>query len=100
MSAKTPSGANYTFEFDRLGGRLPTWLISPYVQKGFVEQKGHNSAGQEVSYSATSILRTLGYLYDFQPSNPRVEQAASFEDLVGNKMRTGAPIKLPEVYLW
>lgn len=96
----TPSGRNYTFSFDRLGGRLPTWLISPWVQKGFVEQKGHNAQGKQVSYSASSMLRTLGYLFDFEPFNPRVEEAASFDELIGVEMRRDAPERLPEVYVW
>ncbi|KXS99123.1 hypothetical protein AC578_3533 [Pseudocercospora eumusae] len=58
-NAKTPSGRNYTFEFDRLGGRLPTWLISSWSQKGYVEQKGTTSDGSTLSYSASSMLRTL-----------------------------------------
>jgi len=65
-----------------------------------VEQKGHNHQGKQVSYSASSMLRTLGYLYDFQPFNPRVEQAASFDELIGTSMRTDAPEKLPEVFVW
>jgi len=100
FTQKTPSGQNYTFEFDRLGGRLPTWLISPWVQKGSVEQKGVNAQGQTVSYSASSMLRTLGYLYDFEPFNARVEQAPSFEGLIGDHKNKDAPEKLPEVYVW
>ena len=50
-----------------------------------VEQKGTNSEGDVVSYSASSILRTLGYLWDFEPFTPRVGGAASFEHLIGDK---------------
>ncbi|KAK5107217.1 hypothetical protein LTR62_001625 [Meristemomyces frigidus] len=93
----TPSGTNYTFGFDRLGGRLPTWLISPWVSQGYVEQKGVNCDGKEASYSATSMLRTLGYLWDFQPFNPRVEKAPSFDRLFGKSIRTDVVEKLPNV---
>ncbi|GES62749.1 phosphoesterase superfamily protein [Aspergillus terreus] len=92
----TPNGQNYTFPFNRLGGRIPTLLISPWVSKGFVEQKGTNAKGQTVSYSATSILRTLGYLWDFEPFNPRVEGAASFEHLISSHARKDTPASLPE----
>ncbi|SPQ21414.1 5847f4cd-d96a-4afe-8d4b-3e3ceafb6f26 [Thermothielavioides terrestris] len=93
-TATTPSGANYTFPFNRLGGRIPTLLISPWVSKGYVEQQHANSAGQVVSYSATSILRTLGYLFDFEPYNPRVEWSPSFAHLINSRARN-TPKKLP-----
>lgn len=92
----TPSGKDYTFQFDRLGGRMPTWLISPWAS-AVVEQKGRNSCGKEVSYHATSILRTLGYLWDFAPYNTRVKTAPSFDHLIGTKLREDAPHKFPSV---
>lgn len=99
-TATTPNGEKYTFEFDRLGGRLPTWVISPWVQQGFVEQQGINSDGQIVSYSASSMLRTLGYLWDFEPFNPRVEKAPSFDGLVQHTKQRSTPMTLPEVHPW
>ncbi|KAJ6083718.1 hypothetical protein N7467_007853 [Penicillium canescens] len=91
-----PNGESYTFTFNRLGGRIPTLLISPWIAKGQVEQKGTNSEGDVVSYSASSILRTLGYLWDFEPFTPRVGGAASFEHLIGKKKRDDTPAQLPE----
>lgn len=90
-----PNGQNYTFEFNRLGGRVPTLLISPWIAKAQVEQKGTNSYGETVSYSASSLLRTLGYLWDFDPFTPRVEHAASFEHLIQSTQRTDTPATLP-----
>lgn len=90
----TPTGEDYTFSFDRLGGRVPTLLISPWVSQGYVEQQGLNSAGEVVSYSATSILRTLGLLFDFEPYNPRVEWSPSFEHLI-NLWSRDTPETLP-----
>jgi phospholipase C len=92
---KTPDGSTYHFEFDRLGSRLPTWVISPWVSAQ-VEQMGTNSDGHTVSYSATSILRTLGYLWDFEPFNARVEKAPSFDHLIQNRIRN-TPKTLPNV---
>lgn len=91
----TPNGASYTYTFNRLGGRVPTILISPWISAGAVEQFGTNSAGDTVSYCATSILRTLGYLWDFQPFTPRVEWAPSFDHLVQTTARTNTPATLP-----
>ena len=84
---KTPLGTNYTFFFDRLGGRLPTFLISPWIEP-HVEQKGTNSKNETVSYHASSILRTLGYLWDWKPFTPRVESAPSFDHLITKTLRT------------
>ncbi|KAJ5140668.1 hypothetical protein N7448_004076 [Penicillium atrosanguineum] len=91
-----PNGQNYTFSFDRLGGRIPTILISPWVGKGLVEQKGKDSNGKTVSYSASSILRTLGYLWDFEPFTPRVGASPSFDHLVRTVKRDDTPTALPE----
>lgn len=95
-TAMTPNGKSYTHPFDRLGGRIPTLLISPWVSKAHVEQKYHNAEGATVSYSASSILRTLGHLWDFEPFNPRVEAAPSFEHLFQSKIRNDTPVSLPE----
>ncbi|KAJ5702421.1 hypothetical protein N7488_009969 [Penicillium malachiteum] len=91
-----PNGEQYNFPFDRLGGRVPTLLISPWVEQGVVEQQGTNSDGEIVSYSASSLLRTLGYLWDFEPFTPRVSGAASFDHLIQSSMRTDTPDSLPE----
>ncbi|KAL2868167.1 phosphoesterase superfamily protein [Aspergillus lucknowensis] len=96
FTLETPNGEDYTFPFDRLGGRIPTLLISPWVEKGAVEQKGTNHDNKTVSYQATSILRTLGSLWDFEPFNPRVEYAPSFEHLITDTARTDTPEALPE----
>ncbi|KAB5578059.1 phosphoesterase [Coniochaeta sp. 2T2.1] len=96
-TASTPAGKSYTFPFNRLGGRIPTLLISPWVSKGHVEQQHANAAGDVVSYSATSILRTLGYLFGFEPYNPRVEWSPSFEHLVGCRARD-TPTTLPAAH--
>ncbi|KAL4903924.1 hypothetical protein BDW74DRAFT_35448 [Aspergillus multicolor] len=96
FTLETPNGENYTFPFNRLGGRIPTLLISPWVGRGVVEQKGVNVDGETVSYSATSILRTLGYLWDFEPFTPRVEWAASFEHLIRGVKREDTLEVLPE----
>ena len=94
-TSTVPGGVTYTFDFNRLGGRLPTWLVSPWVEKAFVEQKGVNEKGQHVPYSASSVLRTLGYLWDFAPFTPRVEAAPAFDHLITNTKRLDTPSMLP-----
>ncbi|EOO02651.1 putative phosphoesterase superfamily protein [Phaeoacremonium minimum UCRPA7] len=91
----TPNGLNYTYEFNRLGGRIPTFLISPWIAEGEVEQYGTNHRGETVSYCASSILRTLGYLWDFEPFTPRVEWAPSFDHLIQKTSRKDVVSTLP-----
>ncbi|CAL5867492.1 uncharacterized protein PFLUO_LOCUS1711 [Penicillium psychrofluorescens] len=87
-----PDGSKYTLNFDRLGGRMPTWLISPYAPKGHIENKGTDPAtGETTSYSATSVLKTLGYLWDLKDFTPRVSHSPSFDHLIGRSMRHDAP---------
>lgn len=92
---KAANGIKYTYEFNRLGGRVPTFLISPWISEGAVEQYGTNSFGDSVSYCASSVLRTLGYLWDFEPFNPRVQWAPSFDHLIQDTVRTDAILELP-----
>lgn len=81
-------GSSYTFNFDRLGGRMPTWLISPYTPKGHIENYGVDPAtGKSASYSATSVLKTLGYLWDLDDFTPRVSHSPAFDHLIGPKKR-------------
>lgn len=90
-----PNGVKYVYEFNRLGGRIPTMLISPWISEGYVEQKGFDSEGNTASYSASSVLRTLGYLWDFEPFNPRVADSPSFDHLIQKTIRKDAPSTLP-----
>ncbi|KAJ7240857.1 putative phosphatidylglycerol specific phospholipase C [Mycena haematopus] len=88
-------GEVYTFHFDRLGGRMPTWLISSFTPKGHVENMGTNPAtGAVEAYSATSVLKTLGLLWDFEDFTPRVSNSPSFDHLIGPTMRQDAPLIL------
>ncbi|KAJ5816293.1 Phosphoesterase [Penicillium robsamsonii] len=97
---KAYDGSQYTFSFDRLGGRIPTWLLSPYTPKGHVEGYGTDPAtGKPSAYSATSVLKTLGYLWDLKDMSPRVEHSPAFDHLIGKKTRsTPKTLKNPHVF--
>lgn len=85
-------GQSYTFNFDRLGGRMPTWLISPFAPQGHVEGFGINPAtGESEAYSATSVLKTLGLLWDIPDLTPRVSNSPTFDHLIGPVARNNAP---------
>ncbi|KAH8776807.1 phosphoesterase [Hyaloscypha sp. PMI_1271] len=86
-----PDGKNITFDFKRLGVRVPTLLISPWVSKGVVEKKGRNN-GRE--YTHTSILKFLQNLWGLDSLSPRVDYSASFEHLITDDYRTNTPATL------
>ncbi|KAL3459308.1 phosphoesterase [Aspergillus heterothallicus] len=93
-------GESYTFTFDRLGGRMPTWLISPYTPKGHIEDDGVDPVtGKTASYSATSVLKTLGYLWDLEDFTPRVSHSPAFDHLIGpHKRSSPATLANPHVF--
>ncbi|EEA23430.1 hypothetical protein TMatcc_002298 [Talaromyces marneffei ATCC 18224] len=83
-SEKAKNGETYTLTYDRYGGRMPTFLISPFSQPGHTENYGINPAtGNPEPYSATSVLKTLGLLWDFDDFTPRVSNSPSFDHLIG-----------------
>lgn len=92
-------GQNITFAFDRLGVRVPTVLISPWVGKGLVENKGQNFGGE---YSHTSILNFLSELWGIEKLTPRVESSATFEHLFLDTIRSNddSPSILPDPVAW
>ncbi|QSZ30909.1 hypothetical protein DSL72_000467 [Monilinia vaccinii-corymbosi] len=90
---KAPDGKPMTFDFKRLGIRVPTLLISPWVGKGVVEKKGRNKGGE---YTHTSIIAFLDELWGLEPLTPRVSWSSTFERLITDKFRTDTPVTLPD----
>ncbi|KAI8076353.1 phosphoesterase [Halteromyces radiatus] len=91
--SKTYVEKNHTFDFTRLGVRVPTILMSPWVNKGVVEHKGSNNGGE---YSHSSVLGFLAKLWDLDNLTPRTAWSSTFEHLFIDKPRTDTPAKLPE----
>ncbi|KAL2859578.1 phosphoesterase family-domain-containing protein [Aspergillus pseudodeflectus] len=88
-------GKPTTFHFDRLGIRVPTILISPWVEKGAVVHAPKNGKGE---YTHTSILKYVAELWGLEILGPRVEWSASFKDLIHKKkkkFRDDTPVVLP-----
>jgi phospholipase C len=90
-------GKNITFDFTRLGVRVPTLLISPWVEKGFVEHKGKNRGGE---YTHTSIVATLAELWDLDNLTPRTAWSSTFEHLIVDEFRADTPATMPEPVIW
>lgn len=74
---------------------MPTWLISPYAPKGYVEQFGTDPVTHKpYPYTATSVLKTLGYLWDLDDFTPRVSHSPAFDHLIGPASRYDTPSTL------
>ena len=94
-SEKAPDGKNITFDFKRLGIRVPTLLISPWVGKGVVEHKGRNAGGE---YTHTSLAAWMAKLWGLDNLTPRTAYSATFEHLITDEFRDDTPRTLPAAY--
>eukprot|EP00249_Psilotum_nudum_P002381 c15395_g1_i1 orf=534-2141(-) len=102
MNVPSPDGiigpAPFYFKFDRLGVRVPTLLISPWINKGTVlhEPEGPTSYSQ---YEHSSIPATVKKLFNLDSGflTHRDAWAGSFESLLyeRNAPRTDCPETLP-----
>ncbi|KAK7827543.1 non-specific phospholipase c2 [Quercus suber] len=74
----------FNFKFDRLGVRVPTIVISPWIEKGTVVHGPKGSPFPTSEYEHSSIPATVKKLFNL--SSPflikRVEWAGSFEGFV------------------
>ncbi|GLA37347.1 hypothetical protein AnigIFM63309_004260 [Aspergillus niger] len=86
-------GSKIEFKFDRLGIRVPTLLMSPWVGKGVVQNRPTN---QPNDFTHTSILKYLSELWDLPVLTPRVAWSPSFGGLITTTYRDDTPDKLPE----
>ena len=86
-------GSQIEFKFDRLGIRVPTILMSPWVGKGVVQNR---PTDQPNDFTHTSILKYVAELWDLPVLTPRVAWSPSFGKLIGNVYRSDTPEKLPE----
>ncbi|EYE99314.1 putative phosphatidylglycerol specific phospholipase [Aspergillus ruber CBS 135680] len=85
-------GKPFSFAFDRLGVRVPTVLMSPWVGKGLVQNRPIDESGD---FTHTSILKFVSELWNLDILTPRVAWSPSFKHLITNQYRD-SPSKLPE----
>nr|MDJ0828157.1 alkaline phosphatase family protein [Rhodobacter sp.] len=80
----------YAFNFDRLGCRVPTVLVSPWLEAGMVESS---------RLQHTSLLATVRRMWGLRPVplTAREGQAASFDHLLETRdsPRKDCPKKIP-----
>lgn len=91
---------NSGFKFDRMGVRVPTILVSPYIQKGTVFRAPD---GSTYDYDHTSFIATLLKWAGIDPTSSslgaRVSVAPTFEDVLSTTRRTDTPrFTVPQGY--
>lgn len=91
-TATAGDGKPFSFAFDRLGVRVPTVLMSPWVGKGLVQNRPTDESGD---FTHTSILKFVSELWNLDSLTPRVDWSPSFKHLITNQYRD-SPSKLPE----
>jgi phospholipase C len=87
------------FNFERLGLRVPTILISPWVNKGIVISKADGPTNTSL-YEHSSLPATLGKIFGFKSFlTKRDEWAATFESYLTQRTtpRTDCPTVLPDL---
>ncbi|PHU29621.1 Non-specific phospholipase C6 [Capsicum chinense] len=89
----------FDFKFDRLGVRVPTIMISPWIEKGTVVHGPNGSPFPTSEYEHSSIPATVKKIFDL-PSpflTKRDAWAGTFEHIlqIRKEPRTDSPEKLP-----
>ena len=78
------TGLNYTFNFDRLGVRVPAILVSPWVPKGMVV-----SADRVFEHASIPATASSHFIGTYSANTQREQNAQTFLDLLSlDTMRT------------
>ncbi|XP_075662278.1 non-specific phospholipase C6 [Castanea sativa] len=104
VSVPNPDGntgpAPYFFKFDRLGVRVPTIMISPWIKKGTVIS-GPKGPAPNSEFEHSSIPATIKKMFNLSSNflTHRDAWAGTFEQVVGEltSPRTDCPETLPDV---
>lgn len=90
----------FLFKFDRLGVRVPTIMVSPWIQKGTVVHGPNGKPFKASEFEHSSIPATVKKIFNL--SSPfltkRDEWAGTFESILQlrTEPRTDCPEKLPQ----
>ena len=92
------------FKFDRLGMRIPTLLISPWVKRGTIlsEPPMAQRPAKNSEYDLTSVMATVRKIFPYMnktsPLTKRDAWAATFEHTLMqmDSPRTDCPLHLPD----
>ena len=76
-----------TFEFDRLGVRVPAILISPWIPKATVVPGPGEPGGRIFEHASIPRTVTQFFVGDYPANTVREQQASTFLDLLSDTMR-------------
>jgi phospholipase C len=79
-----------TFQFDRLGVRVPAILVSPWIAKATVVPGPGEPNGRAFEHASIPRTVTKFFVGDYSQSTPREQQAPTFLDLLSDHMRPDA----------
>ncbi|KAL3621962.1 Phosphatidylglycerol/phosphatidylinositol transfer protein [Castilleja foliolosa] len=89
----------FYFKFDRLGVRVPTIVVSPWVKKGTVVHGPNGSPTSTSEYEHSSIPATVRKIFNLTspPLTKREEWAGKFDGIfqILSQPRTDCPEQLP-----
>ncbi|XP_010926985.1 non-specific phospholipase C2 [Elaeis guineensis] len=89
----------FYFTFDRLGVRVPTIMVSPWIEKGTVIHGPNGVPSPTSEYEHSSIPATVKKIFDLPSSylTARDAWAGTFEGIVLSRTepRTDCPVQLP-----
>ncbi|KAL1301339.1 hypothetical protein HN51_045979 [Arachis hypogaea] len=92
--------APYFFKFDRLGVRVPTIMVSPWIKKGTVVSRAKGPT-ENSEFEHSSIPATIKKMFNLSSNflTHRDAWAGTFEHIVGelSSPRTDCPVTLPDV---
>lgn len=92
-------GEPFDFKFDRLGVRVPSIMVSPWIQKGQVVHGPNGSPTPTSEYEHSSIPATVKKLFNLKAPflTKRDAWAGTFEHVVMTRTepRTDCPAQLP-----
>lgn len=86
---------NVTYDFTRLGIRVPAFLIGPYVPANTLIHSQGTKYAPDSAYTHTSMLHFLANLWELKGLNNRVSWAMTFEDIFQTSKRTDTMTSLP-----
>src|SRR5208282_6490406 len=87
-SITDPANNRYNFNFQQLGVRVPTIVISPFIPKGMIDHR---------VYDHTSVLSTIEAIFGIKSLTARDENAPRLDELLSlTNPRTDTPTTLPD----
>lgn len=86
---------NVTYDFSRLGVRVPAFAISPYIAPNTLIHDDGTSYASNSAYTHTSFLHFLQNLWNLDGMNNRVQWAKTFEHIFQDQPQNNALEKLP-----